>query len=111
MAPPRACRVVTPSWLVYAQVGFTFVAGVTAVVLAAKKVWIPAFVLFAAATLTGVHADVVLRIWLATGKCNDKLVRGMFLFDETFTALVILAWLGFCIWSTLQQRSTAPDKN
>lgn len=102
----RSCRVVTPPWLVYAQMGFTAAAGVTGIALGATKQWIAAFVLVAAAVLTGVHADSVLRIWLATDKCNNRTVYGSMLFTESFTAILILLWLAACIWLAVlyQQR-------
>ena len=102
--PSRVCHAVTPNWLVYTQVGFTAVAGMTACALllnTRKQYWVPAFVLLAAATITGVHADGTLRIWLSTGKCQDKRVRSVLYFHETFTAVVILFWLAGCIWLAL----------
>ena len=104
---PRVCRTVTPAWLVYSQVGFTAVSSCTAlafILLGAKKgLWIAAFVLLAAATITGAHADTSLRIWLATDKCNDTMVRNVLFCHETYTALVILGWLAACIWLTCRK--------
>ena len=105
----RICRTVTPAWLVYTQVGFTVASSLIAaglVLNTRNRYWIPAFVLLAAATITGAHADTSLRIWLNTGKCEDAHVRAVLLFHETFTALVILFWLALCIWLALKYTKT-----